>query len=622
MQVFRGQIFPDVFVNQDADPWLWEIYRRFGASRFARSVHVTNCIGGDSTPRYEAVHVDWKYKVLQSGVDEISSYLQRTGSCVPKKLILDVVTPSYRVNEDYLRAICELAVPENCSTQFVIIVDNPAHGEIRKILEDSYEDRVRVRVNDTNRGASFSRNRGLDESSADWVLFLDDDVKPSSDILFRYAEKIVTYGEECCGLVGLTTLPNPHTVFAADSYLTYFWGVSELSNVPPWGVTANLVTRRSYQRFDLRFPKTGGGEDIDFCLRTARHFKLPLFSAPHAQAIHPWWSEPFDGAPSPAHFYGWANGDSLLMDFYPEHRFISWPNVWEVTAFVLVDALIGSCNVSCSLLHSTNSPSATAIGALWACEFALEIYDSVLNRDAGCNLTCVQKATAAALGCLYKNSVELGHLLCPIFRGKCIHVFHRWDWWCGLRNSSFKSDKQSQDGLRFLSLVASLMTALMRDTSEITALASAMTLSGVAMMAGYTMCFHSHFDPVLLPPAEVSQTISVVFICDDNYAKALGVALRSLLDTAEDLHFLDITIIDNGISSCEWNKLQRICAREGVELERLKICEVAEGKSLSGVGSAWLVEEGYPTSAPAPSACALLGLRHFDSWLVGRVVDS
>jgi hypothetical protein len=51
MNIFDGQIFPEVFVNQDADPWLWEIYRKFGASRFDRSVEVINSIGGDSGPR-------------------------------------------------------------------------------------------------------------------------------------------------------------------------------------------------------------------------------------------------------------------------------------------------------------------------------------------------------------------------------------------------------------------------------------------------------------------------------------------------------------------------------------------------------------------------------------------
>ena len=36
----------------------------------------------------------------------------------------------------------------------------------------------------------------------------------------------------------------------------------------PWAVTANLAVRNTAERFDLRFPKTGGGEDIDWCIRS------------------------------------------------------------------------------------------------------------------------------------------------------------------------------------------------------------------------------------------------------------------------------------------------------------------------------------------------------------------
>ncbi len=37
----------------------------------------------------------------------------------------------------------------------------------------------------------------------------------------------------------------------------------------PWAVTANVAFRNTSERFNLCFPRTGGGEDIDFCLRAA-----------------------------------------------------------------------------------------------------------------------------------------------------------------------------------------------------------------------------------------------------------------------------------------------------------------------------------------------------------------
>ncbi|CAN0351730.1 unnamed protein product [Hapterophycus canaliculatus] len=58
------------------------------------------------------------------------------------------------------------------------------------------------------------------------------------------------------------------------SDVTFMYGISGEMSDPAWGVTANLLVRlswpgrrRSSTRFGNRFPKTGGGEDVDFCLR-------------------------------------------------------------------------------------------------------------------------------------------------------------------------------------------------------------------------------------------------------------------------------------------------------------------------------------------------------------------
>jgi len=33
-EIFGGKFCPEEFHNQDADPWVWEVYRRFGAVSF------------------------------------------------------------------------------------------------------------------------------------------------------------------------------------------------------------------------------------------------------------------------------------------------------------------------------------------------------------------------------------------------------------------------------------------------------------------------------------------------------------------------------------------------------------------------------------------------------------
>lgn len=45
LDLFGGRLLPEAFVNQGGDPWLFELYRRFGLSGVCPSVWVSNGIG-------------------------------------------------------------------------------------------------------------------------------------------------------------------------------------------------------------------------------------------------------------------------------------------------------------------------------------------------------------------------------------------------------------------------------------------------------------------------------------------------------------------------------------------------------------------------------------------------
>ena len=80
----------------------------------------------------------------------------------------------------------------------------------------------------------------------------------------------------------------------------------------PWGVTANLLIPTSSVRFSPLYPKTGGGEDIAYCLDTlaAGGSCGQLLAAPALCATHPWWD---DGRLSSVRFWRWACGDGILQ---------------------------------------------------------------------------------------------------------------------------------------------------------------------------------------------------------------------------------------------------------------------------------------------------------------------
>lgn len=76
MKMFNNTIIPHEFVNQDGDPYLWSLYRRYGASKFISEIELYNSVGGVElledksyiVPRYERQHIDWKGTVLQQGI--------------------------------------------------------------------------------------------------------------------------------------------------------------------------------------------------------------------------------------------------------------------------------------------------------------------------------------------------------------------------------------------------------------------------------------------------------------------------------------------------------------------------------------------------------------------------
>ena len=221
-----------------------------------------------------------------------------------EKLALDIVIPTYRLHLPTLQTILSLRPSPTCSVTFILVIDNPASTSLPALqslvasLSSHPDSDFRVLVNSTNIGAPASRNAGLSASTAPWVHFLDDDVLPSPSLLVE-AEKAIRAHPEAAGFVGVTKLPKAEGVFGTAVGMTGmvgFWDLAEklAEEVEmPWGITANLIVRRKAVAppptrgstngnsnnlkdipdrplFDPSYPKPGGGEDIDFCLRQTR----------------------------------------------------------------------------------------------------------------------------------------------------------------------------------------------------------------------------------------------------------------------------------------------------------------------------------------------------------------
>lgn len=450
MDIFDGLVIPEVFFNQDGDPFLFQLYRRWGCSRMVES-RVGNGVGGSGSARYDKKSAsDWTFGTLDKAVAKAEGWLSQKAPSIEKLLTLDIVIPSYRVDLGFLDPILQLRLPEDCSVMFIIIIDDPNSPSI-DLLQKKYgaDPFVRIRVNEANLGASASRNRGMKESAADWIHFLDDDVTPDDDLLIRTAE-IIREHPSVAGFIGTSKFPIADNVFTTAIHLadvTYFWDIARKRPEDrdlPWGVTANLIAKRSADEidFDLIFPKTGGGEDIDFC-RKKRDWVVAkngggsggFCAAPAVVVTHPWWN---GGNPSLRRFYGWGKGDGALVKLYPQFRYYDFaPSSGETLLLCFLTSFIGLLTPT-SFDHreecislSLYGPVAVILGNVSHSIYKVAFPDYDRWEFQQCSVAGPKYVIAVVVSALIRVASELGRAVGMLERGEILYFGRRFDWFTG-----------------------------------------------------------------------------------------------------------------------------------------------------------------------------------------------
>lgn len=252
---------------------------------------------------------------------------------------IDIIIPSFRAQKEYILPILNLLQPTNILVKFYLVIDNPELHVDEEILSKIDDDTFHLVINPKNLGASATRNKGIESGAGNWILFLDDDIKVDPNLLKVYANAIEQNQDEI-GFIGLVTLPPVETPFTRAilaSGSAGIFNIAETSSHFAWGATANMIINRQALgevRFSNAYPKSGGGEDVDFFLRMrkANHYK-DFKTLKEAQVWHPWWD---NGNPNYKRAFRYGEGTGYLIKLNPEYTRYDYPSTPETFLFSLV----------------------------------------------------------------------------------------------------------------------------------------------------------------------------------------------------------------------------------------------------------------------------------------------
>ncbi|MEQ7798439.1 glycosyltransferase [Pedobacter sp. ASV1-7] len=206
---------------------------------------------------------------------------------------IDVVIPSFRLDEEILLNIFNLPKPESFLVNYYLVADNPIVDIPEKVKQLAIIQKINLIQNEVNLGFSRTRNNGIRLGNGKWLLLLDDDIVPSEGLLLAYADAI-SKNSNAIGFAGVTNFPDPFnspTMAMELNGLTGHFKSAKTIDELMWVPTANVMLNRDKMDQDLfNEDLKKGGEDIEFLVRNATLFGERYIAVPDAIVTHPWWN--------------------------------------------------------------------------------------------------------------------------------------------------------------------------------------------------------------------------------------------------------------------------------------------------------------------------------------------
>jgi glycosyltransferase involved in cell wall biosynthesis len=196
--------------------------------------------------------------------------LNKTSESPAKGPLVSVVIPTHNRSGQLKRAIDSVLAQTHRNLE-IIIVDDASTDNTQDVVAAFRDPRIRYVRRDENRGASVTRNIGIQVSTGAYIAFLDDDdewepekTEEQLKLLGRYDAVVCTYRMDHRG-VAITVKHGARTAVELDDLRQgFFLGAS----------TSALMARGDVLKqipFDESLPRL---EDWDLCIRIAQSYTI------------------------------------------------------------------------------------------------------------------------------------------------------------------------------------------------------------------------------------------------------------------------------------------------------------------------------------------------------------
>ena len=227
--------------------------------------------------------------------------------------LVTVVIPCYNGAKVVERCLSALERQTYAPLEVLLIDDASTDGTADAVAKHPF---VKLLRNETNRGVSFARNRGIEEAKGKYIHFLDVDDEVSSN----FYEEMIRHAEEtgaevtACSFV-YQHVPEKSQIFRTPRIYTRTMDKLRVTYVCKIGVVWRYLFRTDFVRRheDLRFPVGRLVEDLPFAVR-ALFYANKVATAPRAEYLYRYETDSLTESDDPEVRRAFAEGYDLAEE--------------------------------------------------------------------------------------------------------------------------------------------------------------------------------------------------------------------------------------------------------------------------------------------------------------------